>query len=103
MHCQASIGRFGLVADPYALLDAVPADLIKIDGSHIRSLQKPGDTITPMLKHLQSMGKLTIVPMVESAAQLTPLWQGGANYIQGHYLQEPRPDMDYDFSVEEAV
>lgn len=103
MHCQASIGRFGLVPDPFALLDTVQADLIKIDGSLIKTLQKPGDSITPMLKELQTLGKLTIVPMVESAAQLTALWQGGANYIQGHYLQEPRPEMDYDFSVEEAV
>jgi EAL domain-containing protein (putative c-di-GMP-specific phosphodiesterase class I)/PAS domain-containing protein/GGDEF domain-containing protein len=102
MHCQASIGRFGLAANPYQLLENVHVGLVKIDGSLIKTLQKPGDTITPMLKELQSMGKLTIVPMVESAAQLTALWQGGANYIQGHYLQEPRPEMDYDFSVEEA-
>ncbi len=102
MHCQASIGRFGLVAEPFALLEIVHADLVKIDGFHIKTLQKPGDTIAPLLKELQSMGKLTIVPMVESAAQLTALWRAGANYIQGHYLQEPRPDMDYDFSVEES-
>lgn len=48
------------------------------------------------------MGKLTIVPMVENTAQLTALWQCGANYIQGYYLQEPHPEMDYDFSIEEA-
>ena len=101
MHCQAAIGRFGLVTTPFDLLDVVAVDMVKIDGSLIRTLGQQGDLITPMLKKLQSLGKFTIVPMVESAAQLTALWQAGANYIQGHYLQEPRAEMDYDFSVEE--
>lgn len=82
MHCQASIGRFGLEAKPFQLLETVQADFVKIDGSHIKTLQKPGDVITPMLT-LQSMGKLSIVPMVENTAQLTAFWQCGANYIQG--------------------
>jgi len=101
MHCQASIGRFGLVPNPFVLLGTVPVDMVKIDGSLLRLLQREGDVITPMLRQLQTLGKFTIVPMVESAAQLTALWQAGANYIQGHYLQEPHPEMDYDFSVEE--
>ena len=101
MHCQAAIGRFGLVTTPFELLSVVAVDMVKIDGSLIRTLGQPGDLISPMLKKLQSLGKFTIVPMVESAAQLTALWQAGANYIQGHYLQEPRTEMDYDFSVEE--
>ena len=101
MHCQAAIGRFGLVTTPFELLDVVAVDMVKIDGSLIRTLGQKGDLISPILKKLQSLGKFTIVPMVESAAQLTALWQAGANYIQGHYLQEPRTEMDYDFSVEE--
>jgi len=39
--------------------------------------------------------------MVENANVLSTLWQAGANYIQGHYLQEPSMEMDYDFSTEE--
>ncbi len=101
MHCQAAIGRFGLVTAPFDLLEVVAVDMVKIDGSLIRTLGQQGDLISPMLKRLQSLGKFTVVPMVESAAQLSALWQAGANYIQGHYLQEPRSEMDYDFSVED--
>jgi EAL domain-containing protein (putative c-di-GMP-specific phosphodiesterase class I) len=39
--------------------------------------------------------------MVETADILSTLWQAGANYIQGHYLQEPSAEMDYDFSTDE--
>ena len=40
--------------------------------------------------------------MVESATVLSALWQAGANYIQGHYLQEPSTEMDYDFDTEDS-
>ena len=53
------------------------------------------------LNRLQGAGKLTVVPMVENAGTLSMLWQAGVNYIQGHYLQEPMTEMDYDFSTEE--
>jgi EAL domain-containing protein (putative c-di-GMP-specific phosphodiesterase class I) len=39
--------------------------------------------------------------MVETANILSTLWQAGANYIQGHYLQEPSAEMDYDFSTDD--
>ena len=33
---------------------------------------------------------------------LSALWQAKeANYIQGHYLQEPTTEMDYDFSTDD--
>ena len=53
------------------------------------------------INKLQGAGKLTVVPMVENANILSSLWQAGVNYIQGHYLQEPMTEMDYDFSTEE--
>jgi EAL domain-containing protein (putative c-di-GMP-specific phosphodiesterase class I) len=37
--------------------------------------------------------------MVEDAQVLSTLWQAGANYIQGHYLQEPAAQMSYDFTT----
>ncbi len=101
MHCQSTIGRFGLIDNPFELLQQIPVDMVKIDGSHVASLQQENDTITPLLKEIQGLGKFTIVPMVESAAQLSGLWMAGANYVQGHYLQEPTGEMNYDFSTED--
>ena len=57
------------------------------------------DALIKMISTLQSRGKLTIVPMVENAQILSTLWQAGANYIQGHYLQEPTEKMSYDFTT----
>ncbi len=101
MYCQSSIGRFGLIDQPFDLLVQIPVDMVKIDGSHVASLQTDADIISPLLKELQELGKFTIVPMVESAHQLSALWQAGANYVQGHYLQEPLGEMNYDFSIDD--
>jgi multidomain signaling protein FimX len=43
-------------------------------------------------------GVNTIVPFVERASIIPTLWQQGVQYIQGHYIKKPSPDMDFDFS-----
>ena len=104
MHCRASLSRFGMTADPFEVLSHIPADFVKLDGAKIEQMgedEELRETITEMIRELQSSGKLTIVPMVESANVLSALWQAGANYIQGHYLQEPSTEMDYDFSTDD--
>ncbi len=105
MHVRASLSRFGLGEDSFETLRHIPVEFVKLDGSHIEELKddpKLREAITDTIRQLQSNGKLTIVPMVESAHVLSALWQAGANYIQGHYLQEPTSDMDYDFSTEDG-
>ncbi|MDH3643762.1 MAG: EAL domain-containing protein, partial [Gammaproteobacteria bacterium] len=104
MHCRASLSRFGIAADPFEVLSHIPVEFVKLDGAKIESMgdsEEMRETITEMIRDLQSSGKLTIVPMVESANVLSALWQAGANYIQGHYLQEPSMEMDYDFSTDD--
>jgi EAL domain-containing protein (putative c-di-GMP-specific phosphodiesterase class I) len=104
MHCRSSLSRFGLASEPFEILRHIPADFVKLDGSHIEALADDPDLkdeITGMIQKLQGDGKLTIVPMVESANVLSALWQAGANYIQGHYLQQPSTSMDYDFSTDD--
>ncbi|MFU8814136.1 MAG: EAL domain-containing protein [Pseudomonadales bacterium] len=104
MHCRASLSRFGLVDDPMELLRHMPVDFVKLDGSHLDRLMedaKRKEALTQTIRDLQGIGKLTVIPMVESAGVLSALWQAGANYIQGHYLQEPTTTMDFDFNHED--
>jgi PAS domain S-box-containing protein len=104
LHCRASLSRFGLADEPFEVLGHIPVDFVKLDGELIEALDKDGsrkDEVAEMVRELQNQGKLTIVPMVESASLLSTLWQAGVNYIQGHYLQEPSTNMDYDFSTDD--
>jgi EAL domain-containing protein (putative c-di-GMP-specific phosphodiesterase class I)/PAS domain-containing protein len=103
MHCRASLSRFGLIADPFETLRHLPVDIVKLDGTLVEGMddEEKRATLIEQITQLQGAGKLTVVPMVENANLLSTLWQAGANYIQGHYLQEPTTEMDYDFSTEE--
>ncbi|MEM7077823.1 MAG: EAL domain-containing protein [Pseudomonadota bacterium] len=101
MHCRASLSRFGLIDQPFDTLKHIPADLVKLDGNVVTDDEQDRSSLVETIKQLQGQGKLTIVPMVENATLLSTLWQAGANYIQGHYMQEPSTEMNYDFSTEE--
>lgn len=104
LHCKVSINQFGLALNPFNLLKHIEADYIKLEGSFTQDMQKgPEDKekAKEMIQSLQSMGKVTIVPLVESASLLSTLWQAGVNYIQGYYLQAPTTEMNYDFSEED--
>ena len=104
LHCQTSLSRFGLVDDPFEQLAQLPVDIVKLDGSLVHGMEDKDSVrkeLQATIKQLQNLGKLTVVPMVESANALSTLWQAGANYIQGHYLQEPSSEMAYDFTTDE--
>lgn len=104
MHCRTSLRHFGVTDSPLETLRHVPVDFVKIDGSHVQELEGNAsrkEKLTAMIRELQEHGKLTVIPMVESATVLSALWQAGANYIQGHYLQEPSTEMNYDFAADD--
>jgi PAS domain S-box-containing protein len=104
LHCRSSLSRFGLEPDPFEILSHIPVDFVKLDGSLVKSVEEEAEqkeSVKEMICELQNAGKLTIVPMVESASLVSTLWQVGVNYIQGHYLQEPSTSMDYDFSTDD--
>ena len=96
---QVSVGNFGKESDPFKLLKHVKLDLIKID-AHFTETISSGDTSE--LKALIDTAKeneiKTILPEVDNAGALATLWQLGTHYIQGSYLQQPSPEMNYVFT-----
>jgi len=103
LHCKVSISRFGCALNPFNTLKYIEADYVKLDGSFTDEIQKDEESreqVKEMITSLQAQGKLTIVPLVESASILSTLWQAGVNFIQGYYLQAPTTEMNYDFSEE---
>jgi diguanylate cyclase (GGDEF)-like protein/PAS domain S-box-containing protein len=100
---KLSIGNFGCSLNPFNTLKHVDAAFIKIDGSFTQDVQSKNESpesLTHLLEQLHEAQKVTIVPFVENASVLSTLWQAGAHYIQGHYLQEPTVSMSYDFNME---
>ena len=100
---QMSITNFGCSLNPFNALKHVAASMIKIDGSFTSDIQHKNESsaaLIELIEKLHSENKVTIVPFVENASVLSTLWQAGAHYIQGHYLQEPTQGLNYDFNME---
>ena len=104
MHCRVALSGFGLNEEPFEILRHIEVDMIKLDDAFIEKIEANNQESRLMvnsIERLQASGKLTVVPMVENANILSILWQAGANYIQGDYLQGPSPEMDYDFNTDQ--
>lgn len=100
---QMSITNFGCSLNPFNALKHIPANVIKIDGSFTADIQHKNEgsaALIELIEKLHAENKITIVPFVENASVLSTLWQAGAHYIQGHYLQEPSQSMSFDFNME---
>lgn len=101
LHCQLSVNQFGHALNPFNLMKHINPEYVKLEAAFTADMQKGDEekeAVKELIQTLQSMNKLTIVPMVESASLLATLWQANVNYIQGYYLQAPQAEMNYDFS-----
>ncbi len=106
LHCGFAIEHFGVNEHAFNLLKHLPADYLKIDGSLMHKLAQNPDqqeTVKSIATQAHDLGKLTIAEFVEDASSLSVLWQCGVKFIQGNFLQEPHPLMDYEFSEEATV
>ncbi|HSC74656.1 MAG TPA: EAL domain-containing protein, partial [Pseudomonadales bacterium] len=103
MNVRCGIKHFGCSLDPFKTLAHLDVDLVKIDGSFAADIQhkneKP-DTLKGIITQLNEVKKSSIVPLVENASLLATLWQSGAHYIQGNYVQAASEKMDFVFSDE---
>jgi EAL domain-containing protein (putative c-di-GMP-specific phosphodiesterase class I)/GGDEF domain-containing protein/DNA-binding NarL/FixJ family response regulator len=98
--CRFSIGGFGRVMDSLKTLKSVPVDLVQVDASFTRNLLANNDT-QPLKNLVAGVGAesaAVVIPFVENASVLATLWQVGADFIQGHYLQAPGRSMNYEFT-----
>lgn len=100
INCQTVISDFGKDENSLLTLNHLPANYVKLAPSLVQALRKPEgvEALTDMLNQLRESKRKSIVPFVETASILSILWQAGADYIQGYYLQRPMPNMSYDFS-----
>jgi diguanylate cyclase (GGDEF)-like protein/PAS domain S-box-containing protein len=103
MNIRCSIKQFGCSLDPFKTLAHLDVYMVKIDGSFATDIQQKNekpDTLKELIKKLNEARKSSIVPLVENATLLATLWQSGAHYIQGNYVQAPSEKMDFVFSDE---
>ena len=102
--CRTSISHFGTTMNPMRIAEELKTDYVKLDGKLTEELAGDAEQekgVQEMIEKLQEMGRKTIVPQIENPNVMTKVWRTGASYVQGYFLQKPKPDMDYDFSADD--
>ncbi len=96
---KVSVANFGKDSDPFKLLKHMKLDLIKINAGFTETIST-GDTadLKALIDTAKENNIQTILPEVDNAGALATLWQLGTHYIQGSYLQQPSPEMNYVFT-----
>jgi PAS domain S-box-containing protein len=100
--CGCSISEFGENShNSNAILQHVSARMLKLNQSIVADGQTDAEQrqrLQQLLQEATKSGAATIVPNVCSASILATLWQLGASFIQGDYLQQPSTTMEYEFA-----
>ena len=104
LNCHVSLSRFGDSEETNALLQHIQLHYVKLDAHFTKSISTPhGKTqLAKTLEWVHKHNVNSVISFVENAPTLATLWQMGAHYAQGFYLQPPMETMDYDFSQEEG-
>ena len=100
---ETCLTHYGLAINPSAIFNRISVKYVKIDGSITSKAQKEKpalDTLKQLLTDLKNHEHTIIVPLIESATIIPTLWQTGVDYLQGHYIQMPDTEMNFDFSEE---
>jgi EAL domain-containing protein (putative c-di-GMP-specific phosphodiesterase class I) len=83
---------FGSGRDSMGLLESVPLDFVKIDGTLVGGLARDPQLqirVRALAEAARKRGVQTIGERVEDANTMAVLWQIGVQYIQGYFVNEP--------------
>ncbi len=86
-----AVEHFGVGRDPMRILNNIPMQFLKIDGSLMQSIsnnQTRQDTVQRFVVAARDKGIATIAERIEDANTMAVLFQLGIGFMQGHYVQE---------------
>lgn len=93
---RVCLDDFGAGAASFHYLNALPVDVVKIDGRYIRNaLQNRRDKafLKAMAKLCRELGTATIAEMVETETQAAAMLDLGVTYGQGYLFGKPSPEL----------
>ncbi|OZG74937.1 signal transduction protein [Hahella sp. CCB-MM4] len=91
--CRFCLGNYGSGVASYQYLKQLPVDMIKIDGTFIRELEKDQNDqmmVRSMTEMAHYLNREVIAPQVETKEAFEVLKQLGVDYAQGYYIERPK-------------
>ena len=103
---RIEIDDFGAGYSSLNMITTIPIDILKIDMSFIRNMEKDERNLK-LVKLIIDIAKLLNVPSVaegvETQAQLDTLKEMGCEIIQGYYFSKPVPPTDFVSFIQDEI
>ena len=102
MGCGFALEHFGTQLQSEQLFGQLPIDYVKVDGAYMTDLghnNENKETVSRIARQALEHNVFAIASFVEDANSLAVLWACGINYLQGHFLQQPESELNYDFML----
>jgi len=102
--CESALEHFGTGLNSASTLEHLPVKYVKIDRQFTKNLGENTEnqqTVQEIVKIAHDLGKLIIAEAVEDVNSLMTLYSSEVDFAQGHYIQEPLEEMEFEFSDEE--
>jgi diguanylate cyclase (GGDEF)-like protein/PAS domain S-box-containing protein len=100
LNAKTALENYGKEPNVLQAMKQLPVDFIKVDPSLILNLAQNvenQDKVKEIASEAGERNMRVIAAAVEDANSLAVLWQCSIDFIQGHFLQEPRAELDFDF------
>ena len=97
------IEHFGESGQDVDLLEKLPFDFIKVDGSLITDITRNVEhqrEVSRITARVRELGGVSIGALVQDASSLAVLFQCGIDYIQGYFMQAPSDVFSMDETLE---
>ena len=92
LQLRFALEHFGAGTDSIGLINTIPLDFLKIDGSLMQGLADDEllqGKVRTLVEAAGNLGIATIAERVEDANTMAVLWQLGVQYLQGYFIQTP--------------
>ncbi len=102
MKFGTAIEHFGVTRKPFRLLKHLPIDYLTLDASIVNHHEARSDCaarVRRIVDTAHEMGKLTCAEYVDDPSSVAMLYKTGIDFVQGHYIQPPAPELDFEFSM----
>ena len=99
--CRIALENFGTEQNTLQALKYFTVDYVKFHPEIMKGLIQNAENqekIKTISDEVSNNNIQSIAAYVEDANSLAILWQSSVNFIQGHFLQKPEVEMNYDFS-----
>jgi diguanylate cyclase (GGDEF)-like protein len=100
--CGISVTNYGQSPQDIEVFKLLPVDYVKLHGACLDNIlvdQAKQDAIKRLIDEALHNNVQVIAGTIEDPATLSLLWDLGARFFQGYFINEPDFSLDYDFAL----